>query len=621
MTNINSIAEEAEERFGHATGAETRLFNVLWGSGRQDEDVESPQDPAAGDNTVRADRLRWLLVESGFQHCLKRVGFRLVGTEVVGPLRLDDVDADFEIAFENCLFRDLISLERGKLRQLDLTNSTFHKGFRASGIRIEGDCILFGVTAASDVTTFDDARIGGTFFARAAAFSVPGDCALSLARAKVDGSCFLDGVTVDGQARLTDCRVGAVLDCSGAKVLNPGKHSLDLDRSRIAGSCFLGRGFESQGRVSLQHAQIHGYFVGTGARMTEPELVGRGEDAEPYSLDAGYARIGGDCLLAGMHCEGTVGIRGAGIGGDLVCIGGDFAGRQNSFFAVQAEVKGRFELCGDAFDGIVNFSLGQCGALTLRESDGVRLGDRKPKAYLDLRHAQCNVLEDDGIAWACFGSYDLEGFSYDAIWSSALNGKERAKWLGGSLGSVSLHAYEQLARVLRAAGHVSDSRTVLVAKENSRSVQWKGFLGIFCRPVHRLYGLLTGYGHRPWRALIGLFALWAIGLIVVFVAGNAAFFRAKDRIYVEQAQTKATQPPKGSPTFQMPLAYPPLEPWAYSLDTLVPFLDMHQEEYWLPDRSKTVGDFVQWYFWSHTLLGWLLATFGVAAISGLVKRE
>ena len=173
MANINSIAEEAKERFGHATGAETRLFIALWGSGRQDEDVEYPQDPAAGDNTVRADRLRWLLVESRFQHCLKRVGFRLVDTEVVGSLRLDDVDADFEIAFENCLFRDLISLERGKLRQLDLTNSTFNKAFRASGIRIEGDCILEGVTAASDVTTFDDARIGGSFFARRATFLAP----------------------------------------------------------------------------------------------------------------------------------------------------------------------------------------------------------------------------------------------------------------------------------------------------------------------------------------------------------------------------------------------------------------------------------------------------------------
>ena len=58
-----------------------------------------------------------------------------------------------------------------------------------------------------------------------------------------------------------------------------------------------------------------------------------------------------------------------------------------------------------------------------------------------------------------------------------------------------------------------------------------------------------------------------------------------------------------------------------SLDVLVPFLNLNQAKYWLPNRNTRMGDAMQIFLWVYTILGWVFATLGLVAATGLVKRS
>ena len=72
-------------------------------------------------------------------------------------------------------------------------------------------------------------------------------------------------------------------------------------------------------------------------------------------------------------------------------------------------------------------------------------------------------------------------------------------------------------------------------------------------------------------------------------------------------------------------------PLLYSLDSLLPFVNLRQKDYWLPDPSlscnvgnykfQSCGKAVRYYLLFHILAGWILATLFIAGISGIVRRE
>lgn len=79
--------------------------------------------------------------------------------------------------------------------------------------------------------------------------------------------------------------------------------------------------------------------------------------------------------------------------------------------------------------------------------------------------------------------------------------------------------------------------------------------------------------------------------------------------------------------------YPKFNSLVYSLDVFIPLVDLHQENYWLPnaklgDRlfqsepfsTLTSGRLLCIYMWFHILVGWILTTLLFVGLSGLVRR-
>ena len=100
------------------------------------------------------------------------------------------------------------------------------------------------------------------------------------------------------------------------------------------------------------------------------------------------------------------------------------------------------------------------------------------------------------------------------------------------------------------------------------------------------------YGYRTWRALYALLAIIVIGCGVF----AAAF----------PEHLKRTRPADQLPQFHS---------WLYSIDAVLPVIDLGQESAWAPTGAAQV-----WYAFS-VLAGWLLGLGFVAYFTAKLFRE
>ena len=138
------------------------------------------------------------------------------------------------------------------------------------------------------------------------------------------------------------------------------------------------------------------------------------------------------------------------------------------------------------------------------------------------------------------------------------------------------------------------------------------------------------YGHRPFRALGWLAGMWLLGAVLFGVAHgddgvkpNNAFILSKP----EWAQCGPEGERRGDQASTLDCwraqpeaaGYPAFNALLYSLDTLVPVVDLEVQDYWVPDAA--VAGWARWYLWGHIAMGWFLALLAVAGFSGLIDTR
>jgi hypothetical protein len=67
--------------------------------------------------------------------------------------------------------------------------------------------------------------------------------------------------------------------------------------------------------------------------------------------------------------------------------------------------------------------------------------------------------------------------------------------------------------------------------------------------------------------------------------------------------------------------YPCFYPFGYTIDTVIPIINVHQADNWRPDGSGPWGEAFVVATWIWTALGWALATLLVAGYTGLVRQN
>lgn len=395
------------------------------------------------------------------------------------------------------------------------------------------------------------------------------------------------GCVVDNDLRLSRARVGGDLDCArldlrGTGDLGPPRRALVADGLIVGGDLRLVDGFQAVGDVRFCAARIGGNLCASG--HFNGNVVSEGRRGAALVLDRvvvhGSVRFDG-----GFGAAGSVAMRRARIGGDLDASGASF------------------DWLGDAsWEDSATLLLDRArirGALILQELRTPLLG----ASFIDAR---VGTLTDDRSTWG--DRLALDGFDYSRLGEGApLDSVFRTSWLERQEPShlnvqFRMQPWRRLIRVLRRMGH--DHRAGSIALRRERWLRRIGWVGAWAPPAlrwlprsgHALLGLLAGHGHRPGRLVAWLAVVWLLCGTLYWAAG---------------------EPVRGG--HAEPIAGTAVDPFAYSLDRLLPLVDLGQGSAW-PGRTEWT-DAVRWIGYLETGFGWIAVLLLLASFAGWVDRD
>ncbi|MCF7964111.1 MAG: hypothetical protein K9L79_01085 [Methylobacter tundripaludum] len=592
--------------FGQLNLAEQKLLDACRSGETADISEHRPERPDVL-NTVHASFLRFLAL-GGDEHApVHENGVSLQGVWVEGELNLVSAILPHSLGLVNC-----------HLSTINLRYSKVHGFVAFQGCYVDsfdGDCMVCG------------------------------------------GDVFLnEGFTAASTVRLANAQIRGSLDCSNA-VFNDDRSGDDLIgalvcNNAVIGKVFLNTGFSANGTVSLSGAQIGSDLLCSGGRFD-----GKGEDA---LLCTGTVIKGFVSLTKGFTSTGMVCLSGAQIGSYLNC-------------------------SGATFDSTSNTSPGYTNGLALRAEtmtvDGILFFSnlKAVKGAISLMSSKVGSLQDDTWSWLK-GELMLDGFVYDKLAGSApTDAKNRLAWLDKQPASHSGLAdnginfrpqpWKQLQRVLYDMGHMKDMRLVAIAfqdrqrdanligqspKRRGKTIAW--IYRKISRGLHWLYGVLLSYGYySPSRLIVEMLIVWLVcGIFYSYAAYNGVFAPSNPLVFQnpEYAACVPASPAAklegyklgcGLPSVQgagnwylckdLREEYSGFSPLAYSLDLILPLVDLQQEHDWAPmiptPENTSIGELkahslkhvTRLVVWFEILFGWMSSLLLVAVVSGLTKRR
>lgn len=431
----------------------------------------------------------------------------------------------------------------------------------------------------------------------------------TIVAAYLTGTLNLDNLKIELKLAFLRCLFDSAPFLLGARTRTLNFHAcrlpgLSADGLQVDGGLFLRHSvFENE--VRIPSAVVTGDVVCSHATF-------RAQTHDHDSFTAHSLSCGCSIFLDNIKSSGSIVLSGASVAGDLDCDGATLSARNTyAFNAERIVVK---------------------GCLYWRDMKTPPHGD------VSLIHATVGALGDDIHSWPQDGGLWIDGLVYENIRldTSAVS---RCKWL--KLMPNTWHdgdpaywaqPYEQLNKVLTAAGHERDARDIAIAKQDAYRVYLKRkaeFDNV--ATWHRRLWLLilkysAGYGYETWRAGVFVLIFVAYAWIVFERAYHEGHMApAKERIYTQSCYTKNVECDKWRTdiklkwtykTLNLPEDYPQFTPLTYAIDTLIPFVDLHQESYWLPTHLG-----YKIYLWVHIIFGWVLATIAVAGFTGLIKKD
>jgi hypothetical protein len=439
---------------------------------------------------------------------------------------------------------------------------TFSGSFNARSSRIEGDFDLSG-------TSFREC-LGDALDASHA--RVTGNVRLSASRTTGSRPFFANSAI-----RLLGARIGGNLNFWGAEVGSGTDNAIVADRVDVGDSVFLR--FDKNGEFP---------FVAHGCvRMPLANVAG---SVDARGADLRCEAVENPVPSDGEHQRATTAINasGATIRGSLLLSEDD--GRW-------ASIAGSLRICDAQLHGGVSLEGARfvhAGELRALDAQGLQAGSLElgkaqfePSAAISLQDSNLSgPIAFNGATWP--DAIDMDGAVYrrfGSTTSTLTHVDEGLDILSRQIGGFRPGPYSQLAAVLRSEGLVTAANDVLVCRERmrSRSLTQPG------RILYHAWGLLSGYGYRPWRTV------WA--LLLLIVAGGVVFaFAPVSRLAVCQGDELV------------------FLSGVYAADLAVPLIDLKLASCYRP--SSVVG---QLWMWANIGLGWFFSGAFVLAVSGLFR--
>ena len=562
-------------------------------------------DPSLGaawgaDRSVRAEILSELVMAARTGDSGRSPALRVRGARVIGTLDLETASLSCMLLLRDCFFDQVIHLAEARAPTMRMTGCHV-VGLDASRFETQGDLQLDAGFTAREGICLVGAKIGGQLDLSGAVLGSGAGPALDADGMTVErGALFGSGFTSRGEVRLVGARLSGQVTFAGAKMSHEDGSALNADGVTVEQDLYLGDGFTARGEVRLVGARVKGQLVLDGAELVNPE-------ANALDCDKLNAAIGVSCR--GLDARGSIRLLGAHISGPLSFAGATLSnpgGRalQADGLAVEEDMfchndfaaNGEVRLIGARIGGQLTF-----GEATLQNPGGVVLDLEglqarvllfrprlPPVGRVDLTHARVDVFADRKASWP--DMLDLRGFVYNALYESpSVDVAARLRWLELDRAGYSPQPYEQLAAVYRQAGREDDARRVGIRKQQRRrqDLNWPGKIG------NSLLRCTVGYGYRTWFAGIWLLALTGVGWVMFGLTYPNHFL------------------PSGNPANPRPTFHSAM----YTLDLLLPVVNLRQQEFWIPQG------WLSWCVVAFILMGWALTSAVVAALTGILRRD
>jgi cytoskeletal protein CcmA (bactofilin family) len=517
----------------------------------------------------------------------------------------------------------------------------------ADGIKVGGDLYLDQGFHSDGTISLSGATITGLFSCRGATLASTGPDRYSLRAAgiKVGGDLYLgDRFRSDGRISLPGATITGSLVCGDASVVASGYDGITLlaDKINVGGNVYFDQGFNSDGPISLSGATITGSLVCRDARVVASGSY-RG------ALRADGIKVGGDLYLGDrFRSDGRISLPGATITGSLVCRDVHVAAGANDSTALLAD---RMMVGGDvSFDsfsahGATSFrSVRISGSVYMKQlklpdtgialdASGAQIAGvlvwepgRPISGSVSLDGAEVGKLQDSWLPgavngyWPSDGGLRLNGFVYHALGGvPAATLSQRVAWVrsqyrsrpgDGGQAVFAIQPYEQLAAVYRQAGQDTEAQAVTIARY--RDQRRLGNLTAYRRAGNWLLDKTIQYGYQNWRAAAGMVTVYLIIVIISILAQHQG-------VIIPVGDTTNLHP--------VPVAsrctsdYPCFYPAGYAFDVVVPLINVHQAQYWGINAAAPWG----WAWisatWIATVLGWTGATFLVAGLTSIGRRN
>lgn len=570
-----------------------------WQCGKGDR----PQGEAADESrTIRAEVIRRLCTgEDGWP--VREKGVILRGAWIAGHLDLEGASVSRPLTLLNCVFAERPVFSRATIKGLRLSGSQM-PGLEGEQLECRGNVELDDGFLATGQVRLAGATVGGQV-SFSGTFIGGGGPAINASGLECKAGVFLTGGFVaEGEVNLSRAKVGVAVVCTGGTIRSPTDQAFDAQGLECQGSVVLSDGFSAEGEVSLARATLAGSLICS---------KGAFKNSAGYALNLEGIVCRGDVYLNdGFSATGEVTLAGASISGQVDCSAGMLTNpggralnaqglecRGDVFLRAPFRAEGEVNLAGANVTGQVS-----CTGATLAGSlvmNGARVGEQL--FWSGVQGAGAVVLDLDGAHVATLvideGSLPkqliLSRLTYEAF-HPVDNHKVQLSWLARA--EYDPQPYQELARVLRQHGYREAATSMLVAGERRRLTNRSA------RVHDRVWGWIlaatVGHGYRPGRAMLWLLALWLLGWVCFSVGGYY--------------QTMLPAPDSGATAAQFGW----LDAVFYSLDTMLPVIDLGVADAWHPSRADTC----LWVYWRvHVTLGWLFSTLAVLGFYGLVRKK
>jgi hypothetical protein len=390
---------------------------------------------------------------------------------------------------------------------------------------------------------------------------------IDLQNAALQNELWLDGCLLERGADLSwlkstqpigihGSRVGDALKMYNLKV----DSTVFLDESEFADvtlvGATIGHTLDMSGSRVSGTLDLDSLHVGVHLRMP---------DAEFDEIVLRNANVPSQLTLEGSKVSGLLDMYGIQVGTDLSMDNSEFA----EVDLENAQIGGRLDFSGSTVHGNVKLNGAHIGG-ALQFASAQWSGH----SILRLRNARADVIPNLSDPWP--NKLDLDGLTYR---SSGIVGEDFNSWFDKLL-RYSRQPYEQLATVLQTQG---DPVTATAIRYSARERERLEATGSVRRYWLTLLDSVVGYGYYPEKSFLWAAVFVILGAVVLRVSGEG---------------------PKNGMPFGL----------AYSFDMLLPVVRLREKHY-----SIDLTGPARYYFYVHRIMGWVLASFLVAGLSGLTK--